>query len=219
MLNNKYNIRLVDGFKIRNTLDDDFAIFHQHSTHPGHYLPKYYIPHNEWWLDHCYQNETELLIKIEELLVPATIANYEAEREFRKTHLCLPGPVPEFKKSTEIREGVKIILVDGQIVRAYIDPEFVLGGHEVVYRYIPAGEIWLDGLMDKREVPYILHHEWVERELMLKGQSYDDAHGYATVADKELRRRDGYGNYPGDANYSFYHDLEQEIIKQYYVGQ
>lgn len=37
-------IRLVDAFKIRNTLDDDFAILHTHGKNPTAAHQKFYIP-------------------------------------------------------------------------------------------------------------------------------------------------------------------------------
>ncbi|MBI3963806.1 MAG: hypothetical protein HY341_02290 [Candidatus Kerfeldbacteria bacterium] len=86
------------------------------------------------------------------------------------------------------------------LVRQYLDPDFIFGGHALVYSYIPSGELWLDALQDPREAPYHLLHERTEYTLMRKGVPYDSAHDLATAADKAERRKDGIGRYPGDAH-------------------
>ena len=105
--------------------------------------------------------------------------------------------------------------VDGSIVRRYLDPEFILGGHDLVYSYVPANTIWLDAHMDPREMPYILLHEETERRLMSQKESYDFAHEIATVTDKEARRRGCKAKYPGDADYPWRGLSNQEILKKY----
>lgn len=87
------------------------------------------------------------------------------------------------------------------MVRQYIDPEFVFGGHEFVYSYIPHNEIWLDGLQNPREIPYTLLHEMIELKQMKAGMTYDQAHDIATAFDKAHRRADGVGCYPADTGY------------------
>ena len=77
------------------------------------------------------------------------------------------------------------------MVRKNIDPYFVLGGHHLIYPYIPDGEVWLDAKMPKEVLKYTLVHECVERALMERGANYDTAHDYATATDREARRRDG----------------------------
>ena len=210
----------IDGFKIRNTLDDDFGIIHQHSAGIGYYSPKFYIPQGEWWIDRRYKKETEFLIQVEE---------YGATHPYKKINphdtadkaraslaaLCAPPPVPRFEIKKKKSGRLIIVQVDGSIVRRYLDPEFILGGHDLVYSYVPANTIWLDAHMDPREMPYILLHEETERRLMSQKESYDFAHEIATVTDKEARRRGCKAKYPGDADYPWRGLSNQEILKKY----
>ena len=132
---------------------------------------------------------------------------------------CSSGPAPDFVRREEALDDVTVKYVDGSIVRRYLDPEFIFGGHDYVYSYIPKNEIWLDALMDEKEIPYILLHEQVERALMAtEGKNYDIAHERATAADKEQRIKDGCGAYPGGANYPWGSWSNEEIIKQYVIS-
>jgi hypothetical protein len=202
----------VDGFKIRNTLDDDFGIIDRNWGRIGIFAPKFYVPENQIWIDHKFKNETDFLLKTD--IPPEQYTTREDMKKF-----CLPGPVPDFVRKQEILNNVTVKYVDGSIVRQYMDPEFILGGHDLVYSYIPKNEIWLDALMDARETPYILLHEQVERDLMAgDGKNYDIAHERATAADKERRIADGCGMYPGSANYQWRDWSNEEIIKQYVIA-
>jgi len=215
-LGNK-KIILVDGFKIRNTLDDDFGVFHQRETEISNFAPKFYIQGDEVWVDNRFKDECDYLLKVYNFIKPTRGQTYEQMRELAKEKFCAKGSVPEFVNRSEDVDGINVKYVNGAIVRRHIDPEFIFGGHEFVYSYIPENEIWLDEKMDPREIPYILLHEKIERELMKNGKSYDVAHEYATVADKEMRRRDGVGSYPGDMNYAWSGMSNQEIIQKEYV--
>lgn len=208
----------VDGFKIRNFIDDDFGVIHGHSEDICEFFPKFYIPEGEIWLDWRYLDECDFLYK-EMVFVPTTPAPSSGEmRAAIKKELCLPGPVPEIAVKKEKEGSLTIVTVDGKNVRAYLDPEFILGGHEFVYDYIPKGEIWIDAKTDPAEIPYILLHETVERELMIKGKSYDMAHEYATIADKEERRAKAGAKYPGDIDYPWYGKENGEIISNITVS-
>lgn len=210
-------IRFVDGFLIRNTLDDDFGIFHTHSNAISSFSPKFYIPKGEVWIDARYKDEKDFLLEMDVFLTANEKLPYAKLRTLAKKYFRPQGTMPKYIQHTKRRGRLTIRLVDGSVIRRYLDPEFILGGHDLVYRYIPKNEIWLDAKMDSRETPYILHHEEVERELMAKGKSYDVAHEYATVADKEMRRRDGVGKYPGDARYPWSNLEDKHIIRKYFV--
>lgn len=207
----------VDGFLIRNTLDDDFCLIHERSMAIARFSPKYYIPADEIWLDQPYRAETDFLLAVEAF--PLTLATYAAQREKLKEQFCTPLPTGvTLGGETSLQDGIKVVLVDGSLVRRHYDPEFFIGGHDLVYLdYIPANEIWLDKLMDPREMPFILIHEQVERRLMSEGKSYDVAHEFAIAADKEARRTAGFGHYPGDATYPWRGLSNEEIIAKYYV--
>ena len=211
------SIKLVDGFKIRNTLDSDFGIFHTHSCRAGRFAPKFYIPQGEWWLDVIAEKDKDFLVKVES--IETGDRSYHHIRSYLKQVAVLPGPVPKFVVRKERRRNFRLMFVDGSIVRQYIDPEFILGGHDLIYpSYIPKGEIWLEASMNKKEVPFIFEHEFLERTLMAEGKSYDVAHEYGTSIEREMRRRAGVGSYPGDANFKCRHLTNEEIIEKYFLS-
>ena len=212
-------IVFVDGFKIRNTLDDDFGNYQESGYKISSFYLKPYIPEGEFWVDHIFKDEVDFLIKLKDFEAPQA-KNYSEEREIMKKTFCLPGPIPNFVQKKESAEnGLNIVYVDGKIVRQYLDPEFIFGGHEFVYSYVPKNEIWIDAKTDPAEIKYIIIHEAKERELMSAGMPYDPAHDIATATDKAARRADGIGAYPGDENYLWYGLTNEEIIKQYVVSR
>ena len=217
MKKNKKKIIFVDGFKIRNTLDVNFGIIHQYSSKINEYTPKFYIPKREIWFDHIFKKELDFLIKIEKAQIPKEIKSYSEARDYIRKNFCLPGPIPEFILKKEKHNDLTISYIDGSIIRKYIDPEFIFGGHDLVYSYIPKKGIWIDGFMDKREIFYVLFHEEAERKLMEIGKSYDIAHEYASDFEREMRRSKGSGFYPGDVNYLFRNLKTKKIIKKIYV--
>lgn len=191
----------VDGFAIRNTLDDDFGVLHIAMRGVNDAHPKFYIPVGEVWLDYRYRDEQDFILETDAFTYPTATETYEQRRALAKQKFCTPLVGDEHVIKSEEKDGLTIRYVDGAKVRKCLDPEFILGGHDLVYDYIPEKEIWLDNKMDPAELPYILLHEEVERRLMSEGKPYHIAHEYATVADKELRRQNGVGSYPGDPDY------------------
>ena len=209
-------VRLVDGFKIRNTLDPEFCVLHRGGTAINRPFKRFYIPPNEYWLDYRYKDELGFLMRADKVKPPKRRKTYTSWREHIKEAVCLPPPIPEFVVSRRRRGRNIIVMINGAIVRQYIDPEFVLGGHDLAYSYIPHNEIWLDSAIDPKEVPFILLHEVVERDLMFHGKSYDNAHDYSTVAEKEMRRNKLKCRYPLDDEYPWRKLTIAEIIREYY---
>jgi len=184
----------VDGYKIRQNLDPDFTIIHFRNPDPTVFDSRWYIPEGEIWFDHFFKGEEDFLKEI--LLSGLT------DREEIKKHFCKKGKPGNFIVREEIKNSLKIQHVDGKTVREYIDPEFVFGGHDLVYSYVPEKTVWIDNRMDPRDIPHTLLHELTERKIMAdEKKSYDVAHDYATAAEKESRRLAG-GAYIGDANRS-----------------
>ncbi len=225
----------VNGFLIRNTLDDDFSSIHYHGQEITRWDKKWYIPKGEVWIDQIYKDETAWLLKTDHAIErylrkkpnKSTTSHQKNQkidthidyRHFAKS-ICRPGPIPKFIIKSETNGDIPIQYVNGSIVRQYIDPEFVMGGHDLVYSYITNQEIWIDILMNPKEIPYILLHEKTERELMAKnGKTYDIAHAFATVQDMDARVRDGYGYYPGYAIYPWRGLNNKEIIKKYVISR
>ncbi len=186
-------LKIVDGFKIRNTIDVDFAAGGHHSIYP-------YIPKGEFWLEKYYLPEKEFMIDFFKKRRARLGKNgYKQIKKF----LRLKNPKKETVEGVKIKllknRGVlKVYLVNGPFVRQNIDPNFCLGGHWLVYNYIPKNEVWLDDAVAKKELKYILVHELFEVALMKKGKSYNNAHDFANAAEKESRRNDGAAKYIKD---------------------
>ncbi len=216
-------IVFVDGFKIRNTLDLEFDMFHKKSIDisPKYgYTPKYYIPADETWIDYRYKKEKDFLLASNKFFFKDHYdIPYLEARALAKKELCKSGIIPVFVQRQEKRGSLQILYVNGFVVRNYIDPEFSFGGHEFVYDYVPKNEVWLDNLMDPHELKYVLAHELRERDLMSQGEIYDSAHEVACAFERKQRRDDGIGFYPGDVNYPWSKWPTKKIIKQYYVAR
>ncbi len=210
-------IRLVDGFKIRNTLDIEFNAFHGHGRLVTAPHNKFYIPEGEWWLNHHHKDELDFLVRLEEVEMPEDITTFNDLRQYEKEMFCLRPPIPEYVVSREVINDRNVVMVNGAIIRQYFDPEFVVGGHNFVYDYAPPGEIWIDTVGDPEELPYYLMHEGYEYDLMEKGMSYDSAHDFASAAEKNLRRQNGLGCYPFDGNYSSKGQTNEELAKEFYI--
>lgn len=176
-------IKIVDGWKIRNSLDVDFCMI-------GDKISYAYIPENEIWLEKIYLPEKKKIL-----------ADFFRKRKlmkkfgYKKTRLMMTKSLPkpkgvEFRKKSLGQKGtIKISLVKGALVRKFLDPFFTLGGHWLVYDYVPKNEVWIDDALLTKEVKYVLIHELYEANLMKKSKNYDNAHDYAHAAEREARRR------------------------------
>lgn len=194
-------LKYVDGYKIRQTLDTDFNVIHYYKSDSSSADSKFYIPEGEIWLDSCFKDEEDFLKK----LLLEDLTKEEAKK------LCKEGPIPNFILREENKDNIKVQYVDGKIIREYLFPFFMMGGHDLVYSFVPSNTIWIDDKIDKRDIPHVLLHESTERKLMSEGKTYDVAHDFATAAEKESRRTDG-GTYIGDVNYP-----DEFSIKNYYL--
>jgi hypothetical protein len=83
--------------------------------------------------------------------------------------------------------GRAVWVVDGSVVRAYVDIDFALGGNPARYSYVPAGELWVEDTGDENDVRATAVHEAVETAHMLDGMSYDAAHDLASAQETRLR--------------------------------
>ena len=89
------------------------------------------------------------------------------------------------------KENKKIWIVDGLIIRREIYPEFLYGGNNERYPFIPQNEIWIDHAISAEEYSYTLAHELHERDLMAtRGMNYDDAHDSSLVLERRMRNYD-----------------------------
>ncbi|MCX6223771.1 MAG: hypothetical protein NTV01_03325 [Bacteroidia bacterium] len=85
------------------------------------------------------------------------------------------------------RNGIKVWIVDGYLVRKTFYPDFGFSGNDLSYHFIPPKEIWIDGQISGEETEYSIATELMERDLMSKGISYSDAYETA-IADDRVKR-------------------------------
>jgi hypothetical protein len=88
-------------------------------------------------------------------------------------------------------DGVRVFRVDGNKVRNGCSVEFCLGGHGLVYGYIPEDEMWVEDLPSEDDWWHNAFHEMVEYELMAGGMGYDEAHELASEKEAETRSMSG----------------------------
>lgn len=179
-------IKYVNGFNIRNTIDVNFG---------GHYTRDYaaYIPPDEIWVEDYLKPEISLILKIvkTEKKFFSKNKSFKKLRDFLKRGAKKNGSPPPFYRRITKKGKIKVVDVDGAVVRKFIDPYFISGGHDLVYEYIPRNEIWIDALNYKEDQPFVLVHEIFERNLMAQGRDYASAHDFAIAEEKHRRRQAG----------------------------
>ncbi|MFA6250598.1 MAG: hypothetical protein WC686_03795 [Candidatus Shapirobacteria bacterium] len=193
----------VDGVVIRSEIDREFTNFGQHY----HFS---FIPKNEFWIDHESAPD-ERRFFIDHLLVEWQLmkqgnsydralvladAKERAERFRSNDFLKVINPkgIPDAAKVHQkclSAPGSKICvwLVNGRLVRSVFFVDFTEGGHDLVYDFVPPGEIWLDNDLAPADLPYVLLHEAYERSLMYRGFAYHQAHRQASRLEWSCRHR------------------------------
>jgi len=175
-------IKYVNGADIRNTTDTDFAGF---ST--SNYSPL--VPKGAVWMEQYLKPEKDLMLHIIE--TEKKFRQFKDARTFLEKEARKRGPCPPFAKKRERRSGRTLVWVDGATVRKFLDPYFFLGGHDLVYSYIPKNEIWIDALNYSNDQQFTIIHELKERVLMARGMEYHSAHDYALAEERHYRRKAG----------------------------
>jgi hypothetical protein len=111
-----------------------------------------------------------------------------------KPHRQVPGAIylEQYLTLPDPRGPVQVWLIDGNLARSYYKTDYTEGGHGYVYPWVPRPEIWIEDGVDRREVPFILSHEYLERRLMRdEGLDYDTAHAIASRVEFDLRKTRG----------------------------
>jgi len=175
-------IKFVDAAKIRNTIETDFSEWGTHEEYV-------FIPRGELWVDRFLKSESDLFLALYKLEKKMKEAPYEAFR--LEASKLFTKKMPDGPRTVKVCEcdGLRIRYVDGRDVRRGLDPNFLLGGHGLVYSYIPKREIWVDAHSNPKEWQYTIAHEMTERGLMAQGRTYADAHDFAIAAERSLRRK------------------------------
>lgn len=184
---NTMKIRIIDGYKIRNTIETDFTQWGDRGSYP-------FIPKGEMWIDKFMRAEKDFILKLYRFEhTMRGKAFREIRMEAQKRFCDETVRIKTIKQ--EVIKGLRVQYVDGATVRRKLDPYFIQGGHDLVYSYIPKNHVWIDTRQDRRDWKYTLVHEMHERELMADGMSYLDAHDFALAAEKMARRKDGVADF------------------------
>jgi hypothetical protein len=59
----------------------------------------------------------------------------------------------------DLESGIKVWIMNGRLVRSVFDIDFTEGGHDYVYEFVPANEVWIDDAVEEPERPFVLLHE------------------------------------------------------------
>lgn len=186
----------VDGYEVRKNIEIEFTNFAHHYRFPV-------IPENEIWVDHEASDNESLFFfahcVVERALMKKgidyqkalEIAN-EVELELRRKEgdpELGPKEVESVKKSllSTLPDGTTLWRVDGRKIRSGYDINFTEGGHEYVYKYVPAGEVWIDDDLTPKDVPFVILHELLEQQLMRKGYAYPHAHKVCSGLEQAMR--------------------------------
>jgi hypothetical protein len=85
-------------------------------------------------------------------------------------------------------DSLEVYIVDGQLVRREIFSDFIFGGNEQRYPFIPHNEIWIDDAVSAKEYATTLQHEVLEMNLMRDFQmTYIQAHDSSLMLEVKLR--------------------------------
>jgi len=88
------------------------------------------------------------------------------------------------------KDNYSIWIIDGNRVREKIYKEFLYGGNEQRYLFVPKGEIWIDNDISSEEFDLTVAHELNERHLMAKfGWTYEAAHDSSLSLELTIRNR------------------------------
>lgn len=188
----------VNGYWIRQTRDPDFAIWHRHA-YPDNkdYSRKDYVPEEQLWVDHRHMAEFPYLLATDQKEFGGFTGSAYEQKRLEVVERLRPNriKIPEFIiRKERAPEGILVVYVDGSKIRRFIDPEFVQGGHWLVYSYIPKDQVWIDATMDPRDYLPIRIHEFDEANSMSLGLDYNPAHEMAMKLEKSFRVAHG-GSY------------------------
>jgi len=186
---------IIDGDYVRNNLNGEFTNFAEHFRFPN------MIPPNEIWLDKCRGNneyrffihnaktENTLMSRGETYDHAHKVAN-QSEEAMRKQLLHLHRTLRKEHYGTIGQDGlpVQVFIVDGEEVRNKYDIDFTEGGHDLVYKWIPNREIWIDDKLNPKERLDIMVHESTERKKMSQGLRYEAAHQSANIVEHTERK-------------------------------
>lgn len=199
-----FSVWLVDGEKIRKDIDENFVQYDHHARFR-------FIPGDEIWIDQE-TNEDERKYFIEhavrehafmdegmslgEAVEKADKLEAHERRESPRVKNILHAHHARKKALEKIRkekiheyssDDIHVYLVYGEYVRDIYLVGYSEGGHDLVYSFIPRGEVWIEEVLHPSERKFIILHELHERYLMSEGKDYPHAHKGATIIEDHFR--------------------------------
>ncbi|MBI2120586.1 MAG: hypothetical protein HYT94_03110 [Parcubacteria group bacterium] len=198
------SVWLVDGEKIRKDIDENFVQYDHHARFR-------FIPADEIWIDQeTNKDERKYFLEniswerkfmkegmtLEEAVEKADKLEARERRESLRVKNILTAHHMRKKALEKIRkeklceyssDTVQVYLVYGEFVRDFYLVEYAEGGHDLVYSFIPRGEIWIEEVLHPSEQKFIILHELHERFLMSQGKDYPHAHKGATIIEDHFR--------------------------------
>jgi hypothetical protein len=198
----------VNGYAVRNASepDEEFGNFALHEQ-----FPDAIEPGQVWVSEKLVVREgvffiANALTRLARIAAGATERAYEdgiaVERvlrervngvEFRdgKPHQRVPDALylGEYLSLPDPKGPVTVRLIDGNLARSYYKTDYTQGGHGYVYPWVPKPQIWVEDGVDRREVHFVVCHEYLERRLMRDmGYNYATAHAAASALEYDLRK-------------------------------
>jgi len=192
-------VYLVDGFKIRNTIDLDF-------TDGASHLESKPVPDNEIWIDQDAQGDREYKLTLADVIgtrsglmsglpldkawkLGAKIEGALRQKQFPSQ--WLKGGKIDVKQ-LGFAQGTPVYLVDGMATRNRYDVDFVEGGNSEVYPWMKNAlgdpSVAIDNSVFPHERPYIGLHELFEsRGMRQEGTQYNQAHRQANRVELAAR--------------------------------
>lgn len=201
----------VNGYAVRNAskADEEFGNFACHDEFPDA------VGTREVWVSEKLAPREGVFFAANALTYLARVAagdpnaayraGADAERVLReavtgvafrdgKPHKRVPDELylAEYLTLDDPKGAVSVRLIDGNLARSYYKTDYTQGGHGYVYPWVPRQQIWVEDGADRRELPFIVCHEYLERRLMRDaGLEYDRAHEVASALEYDLRRGGG----------------------------
>lgn len=198
------SVWLVDGERVRKDIDENFVQYDHHARFR-------FIPANEIWIDQeTNADERKYFLEnisrerkfmaqgmtLEEAVEKADALEKHERREDARVKNILHAHHARKKALEKIRkeklpeyssDTVSVYLVYGEFVRDFYLVEYAEGGHDLVYSFIPKGEVWIEEILHPSEQKFIVLHELHERFLMSQGKDYPHAHKGATIIEDHFR--------------------------------
>jgi hypothetical protein len=198
------SVWLVDGEKVRKNIDENFVQYDHHARFR-------FIPTDEIWIDkETNEGERKYFLEnifrerkfmsegmsLEEAVEKAdkieTQERHDSPRikNILNTHRARKKSLEKIRKEkleTYSSETIYVYLVRGELVRDIYLVEYAEGGHDLVYSFIPKGEVWIEEILHPSEQKFIILHELHERFLMSQGKDYPHAHKGATIIEDRFR--------------------------------